>query len=113
MGGYREDLAEEFLLLSTMTYCNEASILNWTCKPCRLLDEYSLFNLTTGLTPDGIETKVLFLFSDAKQRVAVSFEGTHDPKELIDEIIQFTGIDYDIHSIPEAVAMYYFYNTYL
>lgn len=79
MGRYREDLAKEFMLLSSVSYCDdEESIKNWTCKPCRHLEDYTLFEMTVGFTPDRIKTKALFVVNDAKQRVVVAFEGTHD-----------------------------------
>ena len=56
---------------------------------------------------------MVFLISEAKKRAVVSFEGTHDPKQLFNEITQFDGVPYTIHSVSNDVkVMKYFYQTY-
>ena len=112
VSGFNEDVAKEVLNLSAVSYCDSDTILNWSCKPCASLPGCTLFNLVVGLTPDGIETKVVFMVCEGKKWIVISFEGTHDPKQLLNEITQFNGVDYDIHPIPDATVMKYFYNTY-
>ncbi len=80
LNGYDESLAHEMLGASALSYCPSDVILNWSCKPCIKLPQYELFNLSIGLTPDGIETKVVFLVSKDERRIVVAFEGTHDPR---------------------------------
>ena len=51
---YDENLSREFLRLSAVSYCSPDQIYNWSCKHCKELDFYDVYNLTVGHTPDGI-----------------------------------------------------------
>ena len=56
-------------------------------------------NVVVGLDPDTTD-------------IIVAFEGTHNPKELINELTHFVLVDYTPHSLPGAQVDTFFIQAY-
>lgn len=111
---YNLNWAIEFWKISGISYCSQQQILGWTCG--------NLCNSLKGkVTPvhyyvDNTFKGGLSYFmsrDDANKFFITAFRGTDSTTQLIFEIMQGTSVNYDIHSIPGARVMDYFYSAYV
>jgi hypothetical protein len=89
LADYSQDMAYYSMYYAAAAYCNPNHIMTWTCgDPCQRHANFVLREVFT-ITVMGAETSAFVGYDKDTGYAIVSFEGTHDPTELIDELAHF------------------------
>ena len=109
---YDEVLGHKLSWYSSATYCHLGDIQTWSCgDACDMLPG---FKLHTSFSQEVMnnQSNVIIGIDGNTTDIIVAFEGTHNPKELIQELTNFDLVDYTPHSIPGAQVDKFFLEAY-
>ncbi|CAI2373183.1 unnamed protein product [Moneuplotes crassus] len=111
---YDEKLSIDLLYVSALSNCEPEKLMAKDCKAATASVEKRGFvpffaseNFNTGYP------MYMSLFRrDSQKEIIVSFSGTRNPKQLIDEFVKNVPTDYDIHPGKKVKVLKYFYEDY-
>jgi hypothetical protein len=89
LADYSQDMAYYSMYYAAAAYCDVANIKTWSCgDPCERNIEFVLTDVFT-VKVLGADTSAFVGLDKSTGYAVVSFEGTHDPEELLDELTHF------------------------
>mmetsp|Transcript_16756 Transcript_16756/g.25039 ORF Transcript_16756/g.25039 Transcript_16756/m.25039 type:complete len:288 (+) Transcript_16756:108-971(+) len=91
---WSEPIGERFVKFSYAAYCNETSIERWDCKWCKQLSSLN-FIVTLAASNSSEKTFAFVGYSDKEKHIIVSFRGSHNLKNFIEDI-EYTKRDYPL-----------------
>ena len=113
MGGFTVSDGYRGVYYSAAAYCTREQILKWDCGgPCDYHPQFKVLSVTSyELYAES--NQVFTGYSEVDKQFVISFEGTHNPVQLVEEGINSTQVDAQFYQGQKTYKIQqYFWDAY-